>query len=109
MQKARGNSDTFENLIENKGKAAVKCMPPGVSRDFVSAIVRNKRIPHSVLEEVTKKISFMCKNNFIFADNTSISNIHLSDDGLHLVKSCGCILGDNVIERLNTPTPPKSH
>ena len=43
----------------------------------------------------------MGNNNFIFVDNSSISNIHLFDEGLHLVESCGCILANNVIDRLN--------
>ena len=43
----------------------------------------------------------MCKNNnFIFVDNINISNIHLFDDGLHLVESGRCILA-NVIDRIN--------
>ena len=59
-------------------------MSQGVSKVFVSVIVQN---PESLLEEVNEKISFMCKNNnFIFVDNSNISNIHLYDDGLHLVE-----------------------
>ena len=77
-------------------------MSHGVSRVFVSAIVRNKRIPESLLEEVTQKISFMCKNDtFIFVDNSNISNIHLFDNGLHLVESGRCTLANNVIDRIN--------
>ena len=57
----------------------------------------------------------MCKNNnFIFVDNGNISNIHLFDDGLHLVESGRCILANNVIDRINnffnfinTPSPPE--
>ena len=68
-------------------------MSHGVSKVFVSKIVRNKRIPESLLEEVNEKISFMCKNNsFIFVDNSNISNIHLFDDGLHLVVSYNFLL-----------------
>ena len=60
----------------------------GVPKAFVSSIVQNKRIPGSVLEEVNKKISFVCnENNFIFVDNSKISNIHLFDDGFK-VKLC---------------------
>ena len=52
----------------------------------MSVIVRNERIPESVLEKDNKKIFFVWKNNnFIFVDNNNISNIHLFDDGLHLV------------------------
>ena len=78
-------------------------MSHGVSKVFVSAIVRNKMIPESLLEEVNKKIFFMCKknNNFIFVDNSNISNIYLFDDGLHLVESGRCILANNVIDRIN--------
>ena len=77
-------------------------MSHGLSKVFVSAIVRIKRIPESVLEEVNKKIPFMCKkNNFIFVDNSNISNVHQFDDGLHLVKSGRCILANNVIARIN--------
>ena len=44
----------------------------GLSKDFVSVIVQNKRIPELFLEEV--KISFICKNNnFIFVDNSNNS------------------------------------
>ena len=52
MQKALSKSDTVENLIENIRKAAVKYMSHGASKVFVSGIVRNKRIPELVLEEV---------------------------------------------------------
>ena len=77
-------------------------MSHGVSKVFVSAIVRNKRIPESLLEDVNEKISFMCKNNnFIFVNNSNISNIRLFDDALHLVESGRCILTNNVIDRIN--------
>lgn len=73
-----------------------------VQKDFVSAIVRNKSKPESVLEEVNKNISSMCKNNnFIFVNNSNISNIYLFNDDLHLVESCRCILENNVIDSLN--------
>ena len=102
LQKTISKSDSVENLIENIRKTAVKCMSHGVSKVFVSAIVRNKRIPESLLEEVNEKISFVCKNNnFIFLDNSNISNIHLFDDGLHLVESGRCILANNVMDRTN--------
>ena len=52
MQKALSKSDTVENVIENIRKAAVKYMSHGPSKAFVSGIVRNKRIPELVLEEV---------------------------------------------------------
>ena len=79
LHKALSKSDTVGNLIENIRKAADKCMSHGVSKVFVSAIVRNKRIPESLVE-VNEKIAFMCKNNnFIFVDNSNISNIHLFD------------------------------
>ena len=73
-----------------------------VQKDFVSAIVRNKSKPESVLEQVNKNISSMCKNNnFIFVNNSNISNIYLFNDDLHLVESCRCILENNVIDSLN--------
>ena len=73
-------------------------MSHGVSKVFVSAIVRNKRIPESLLEDVNEKISFMFKNNnFIFVNNSNISNIRLFDDALHLVESGRCILENNAI------------
>ena len=78
LHKALSKSDKVSNIIENIRKAADKCMSHGVSKVFVSAIVRNKRIPESLLEEVNEKISFMCKNNnYIFVDNSNISNTHL--------------------------------
>ena len=77
-------------------------MSHGASRAFVSAIMQNKRIPESLLDEVNEKISFMCKNNnYIFVDNSKTSNVHLFDDGLHLVESGRYILANNVIERIN--------
>ena len=48
LQKTLSKSDTVENLIENIRKAAVKCKSHGVSKAFVSAIVRNKIIPESL-------------------------------------------------------------
>ena len=102
LQKTLSKSDTVENLIENIRKAAVKCMSHRLLKVFVWAIVRNKRIPESLLEEVNEKICFKCKdNNFIFVDNSNISNIHLFDDGLHLVESRRRILANNVIDRIN--------
>ena len=59
LHKALSKSDTVGNLIENIRKVANKCMSHGVSKVFVSAIVRNKRIPESLLEEVNEKISFI--------------------------------------------------
>ena len=77
LHKALSKSDTVDNLIEYIRKAADKCMSHGVSKVFLSAIVRKKRIPESLLEEVNEKVSFMCKNNnFIFVDKSNISNIH---------------------------------
>ena len=59
--------------------------------------------PEPLLEEVNEKISFMCQknNNFIFVDNSNISNIHLFDDGLHLLESGRCILANNITDRIN--------
>ena len=113
LHKALSKSDTVGILIENIRKAADKCMLYGVSKVLVLAIVRSKRIPESLLEEVNEKISFMCKNNnFIFVDNSNISNIHLFDDGLHLVESGRYILANDVIDCINiffinTPSPPE--
>ena len=77
-------------------------MRHGVSKVFVSAIVRNKRIPELLSEEVNEKISFICKNNnFIFVDNSNIFNIHIFDDSVHLAESGRCILANNVIDRIN--------
>ena len=80
----------------------MKCISHGVSNVFVSAIVRNKRIPESLLEEVNEKMFFMCKNNnFILVDNSNVSNIHLFDDGLHLAESGRYIIANNAIDRTN--------
>ena len=77
-------------------------MSHGVLKVFVSGFVRNKRIPESLLEGVNEKIYFMCKNNnFIFVDNSNISNIYLSDDGLHLVELGSCILANDVFDGIN--------
>ena len=44
----------------------------------------------------------MCKNNnFIFVDNSNTSNVHLFDDGLHLVELGRCILANNLIDCIN--------
>ena len=83
MQKARTISNTVENLIENIRKNAVKFVSQGVLKVFVLTIVQNKKIQVSALQKVNKKISFKCKNNnFVFVDNSSISNMHLFDDSL---------------------------
>ena len=58
LQKTISKSDSVENLIENIRKTAVKCMSHGVSKVFVSAIVRNKRIPESLLEEILEICKF---------------------------------------------------
>ena len=58
LQKTLSKSDTVENLIENIRKAAVKCMSHEGSKVFVSAIVRNKWIPGSLLEEVLEICKF---------------------------------------------------
>ena len=49
-------------------------------------------------KKLIKRSQFMCNNNFIFVDKSSISNIHLFDDGVHLVESSRCILADHVID-----------
>ena len=100
MQKVRSKSDTVENLVETKGKTAVKCMSQGVSKAFVLVIVRNKRISGFCLEEVNRKISVMYKSNIFFVDDKNISNIHLFDDGLHLEELGRCILGNDVTDCL---------
>lgn len=70
-----------------------------MSKVFVLAIVQNKRISKSVLQEVNKKISFICKNNnFILVDNSNVSNDHLFGDGIHMVELGWCILANNVID-----------
>ena len=76
-QKALSKSDTVENLIQNIRKVAVKCTSHEVPKVFVSVIVRNKRIPELVLEQVKKEISFIKNNDFIFVDNSNISNVYL--------------------------------
>ena len=70
-----------------------------MSKVFVLAIVQNKRISKSVLQEVNKKISFICKNNnFMLVDNSNISNDHLFGDEIHMVELGWCILANNVID-----------
>ena len=39
-------------------------------------------------------------SNFIFVDNSNISNVHLFDR-LHLVESVRYILANNIIDRIN--------
>ena len=43
----------------------------------------------------------MYKSNIFFVDNNNVSNIHLLDDDLHLVKPGRCILGNDVTDRLS--------
>ena len=58
-------------------------------------MVKGKKHTHS-------KIISMCKHNsFGYINNRDISNIHLFDDGFHLLESGMCILTDNFICRLN--------
>lgn len=56
MQKAHSKSDRVENLID------FYCRKTHVAwsvKIFVSAIVRNEKIPESVIEEVNQKICFI--------------------------------------------------
>ena len=66
-----------ENLIENIRKVAVKCMSHGISKVFVSAIVRNKRIPESVLENLMKRSLLRVRITIFFLLTIAISLIFI--------------------------------
>ena len=74
----------------------------GVNRVIVSGIVFNKKVANSFVDEVNSKIVSMYKHNSLgYINNGNISNIHLFDDGLHLLESGMCVLANNFVCRLN--------
>ena len=61
-----------------------------------------KKVANSFVYKVKSKIISICKHNsFGYINNGNNSNIHLFDDGLHLLESGICILANNFICRLN--------
>ena len=98
----KNQSKAVDELIINLKKTATKCMSFGVSQVIVSGIVYNKKVANSFVDEVNSKIISMCEHNTLgYINNGNISNIHLFDDGLHLLESGMCILANNFICRLN--------
>ena len=98
----KNQSKAVDELIINLKKTATKCMSFGVSQVIVSGIVYNKKVANSFVDEVNSKIISMCEHNTLgYINNGNISNIHLFDDGLHLLESSMCILANNFICRLN--------
>ena len=74
----------------------------GVSKVVVSAIVFNKKVANSFVDEVNSKVISKSEHNSLgYINNGNVSNIHLFDDGLHLLESGICILANNFICRLN--------
>ena len=66
----------------------------GGSQVIVSGIVYNKKVANNSL--LTHE-----HNSLGYINNGNISNIHLFDDGIHLLESGMCILANNYICRLN--------
>ena len=84
----KNQSKAMDELIINLKKTATKCMSFGVSQVIVSGIVYNKKVANSFVDEVNSKIISMCEHNTLgYINNGNISNIHLFDDGLHLLES----------------------
>ena len=83
----------MDELIINLKQTAAKYMSFGVSKVIVSDIVFNKNVVNSFVDEVNSKIISMCEHNSLgYINNGNISNIHLFDDGLHLLESGMCFL-----------------
>ena len=92
----------MDELILNLKKTATKCISFGVRKVIVSGIVFNKRVANSFVDEANSKIISMCKHNsFEYINNGNISNIHLFEDGFHLLESGMCLLANNFICKLN--------
>ena len=98
----KNQSKAVDELIINPKKTATKCVSFGVSQIIGSGIAYNKKVANSFVDEVNSKIISMCEHNILgYINNGNISNIHLFDDGLHLLESGMCILANNFICRLN--------
>ena len=96
----KSQSGAADELIINLKKTATKCMSFGVSKVKVSGIVFNKKVANSFVDDVNSKIISMCEHSSLgYINNWNISNIHLFDDGPHLLESGMCILANNFICR----------
>ena len=94
----KNQSEAVDELIVNLKKMATKCMSFGVSQGIVSGIIYNKKVANSFVDEVNSKFISMCEHNSLgYINNGNVSNIHLFDDGLHLLESGMCILANNFI------------
>ena len=82
----------MDKLILSLKKTSTRYISFRVSKVIVSGIVFNKRVANSFVDEANSKIISMCKHNsFEYINNGNISNIHLFDDGPHLLESSMCI------------------
>ena len=82
----------MDKLILSLKKTSTRYISFRVSKVIVSGIVFNKRVANSFVDEANSKIISMCKHNsFEYINNGNISNIHLFDDGSHLLESGMCI------------------
>ena len=82
----------MDKLIPSLKKTSTRYISFRVSKVIVSGIVFNKRVANSFVDEANSKIISMCKHNsFEYINNGNISNIHLFDDGPHLLESGMCI------------------
>ena len=98
----RNQSKAVDEVILNLKKTNTKCMSFVVSKVIVASIVFNKRVANSFVDEANSKIISMRKHgSFEYINSGDISNIHLFDDGLHLLESGMSILANNFICRLN--------
>ena len=92
----------MDELILNRKRTTKKRISFGVNKVIVSGVVFNKRVANSFVDEAESKIISTCKHNSIeYINNGNISNIHLFDDGLHLLELGMCILANNFICNLN--------
>ena len=76
-------------------------MPFGVCKVIISGIVFNKRVVNTFVDEVNSEFISMCNHKWFWQiKNENIFNIHLFDNGLHLLSNMS-ILANNFICRLN--------
>ena len=102
LLQSTNQSKAGDELIINLKKTATKGTSFGVRKVIVSGIVFNKKVANSFVDEVNSIIISMCEYNSLgYINYGNISNIHLFDDGFHLLESGMCILANNFICRLN--------
>ena len=97
-----GNQEKIDALIQNLQNLANKCVSYGVKKVFISVITFTKRIDQNTLDKVNDLIMKLCEENCLrYINNKNITIRHLFKDGLHLLESGKCTLGNNFIDSLN--------